>query len=122
MADFYVYTAMYVCSGGAMHGTSSGGPHPPPTQFIETVSAFPDALFTFPLPAVFGCRPVVVSGEVESDGDETEAASFTGRAAIPGHGGTPVAVVVSPQVVIARFVSLVDGALFSGPPLWCLAS
>ncbi|MEV6866987.1 hypothetical protein AB0M44_39095 [Streptosporangium subroseum] len=84
------------------------------TQFIEAVLAFPTALFTFLLLVVLGYWLIAVFGGIEFDGDGTGATGFTGWAASLGLGGIPVAVVVSLLVVIAWFVSLVGGVLFSG--------
>jgi hypothetical protein len=84
------------------------------TQFIEAILAFPTVLFTFLLLVVFGYWLIAVFGGIEFDGDGTEATGFTGWAASLGLGGIPVAVVVSLLVVIAWFVSLVGGVLFSG--------
>jgi Protein of unknown function (DUF1449) len=83
-------------------------------QFVDAVLAFPTALFTFLLLVVLGYWLIAVFGGIEFDGDETEATGFTWWAASLGLGGIPVAVAVSLLVVIAWFVSLVGGVLFSG--------
>jgi hypothetical protein len=85
-------------------------------QFIDAVLAFPTALFTFLLLAVIGYWLLVVFGGIGLDDDgETGATGFTGWPASLGLGGVSAAVVVSLLVVIAWFVSLAGGVLFSGP-------
>ncbi|GAA4219044.1 hypothetical protein GCM10023075_02550 [Streptosporangium album] len=80
-------------------------------QFVDAVLAFPTVLFTFLLVVVVGYWLFAVASGIGFDGDIDESAGFLSGL---GLGGAPIAVAVSLMVVIAWFVSLVGGVLFSG--------
>ncbi|OUC97668.1 hypothetical protein CA984_10150 [Streptosporangium minutum] len=87
-------------------------------HFVDAALAFPTVLFTFLLVVIVGYWLLAVFGGIGFDGDAdgTETAGVTGFLGGLGLGGVPAAVTVSLLVVIAWFVSLVGGVLFSGVP------
>lgn len=86
-------------------------------HFVDAALAFPTVLFTFLLVVIVGYWLLPVFG-IGFDGDAggSETAGVTGFLGGLGLGGVPAAVTVSLLVVIAWFVSLVGGVLFSGVP------
>lgn len=80
-------------------------------QFVDAVLAFPTVLFTFLLVVVVGYWLLVVTSGIGFDGEVDESSGFLSGL---GLGGAPIAAAVSLMIVIAWFVSLVGGVLFSG--------